>query len=172
MTSSSPNPNPYSSKAYFEPWTDCFEVDAQRLDALLEESRQDPRGRVRICLHRDEQDLLHEMVIALADHGYLRPHRQVGRQKSYLILKGALRVLFFNEAGEVLRRLELDAETRPIARFDSGIWHTMTSMSEGTVYLETILGPFDKTGTDWADWAPGRSPRPEIEAYMQRVLRS
>lgn len=164
--------NPYSSKAYFEDWKDCLEVDRVRLDTLLEESRRDERGRVRICLHRTEQDPLHEMIIALADHGYLRPHRQPGLQKSYVVLQGCLRVVFFDEAGTVLRRMDMDAQSNPVARFDAGIWHTMTSLSGGTLYLETILGPFDKNRTNWADWAPGRSPRPEIEAYMRDVLRS
>ncbi|MBB6252271.1 WbuC family cupin fold metalloprotein [Nitrospirillum iridis] len=163
--------NPYSSKAYFDDWTDFLDIDRTRLDALLDESRRDERGRVRICLHRSEADPVQEMIIALADHGYLRPHRQRGLQKSYVVLAGRLRVVFFDESGGVLRRLDLDAQRRPLARFDSGIWHTMTSLSEGTLYLETILGPFDRNRTDWAPWAPGRAPRPEIEAYMRDVLR-
>lgn len=163
--------NPYSSRAYFDNWELCLPIDAARLETLMAESREDPRGRVRICLHRDETDPLHEMIIALADHGYLRPHRQKGRQKSYVVLEGRLRVIFFDEAGAVIRRLDLDAAAQPVARFDAGVWHTMTAMSESALYLETILGPFDRNGTDWAPWAPGRSPRPEIEAYMTKILR-
>jgi len=49
---------------FYFPDPGIIEINQQHLDQLKQAARQAPLRRARFCLHRDENDKVHEMVIA------------------------------------------------------------------------------------------------------------
>ena len=112
-----------------------------------------PERRARYCLHRDHDDPVQEMVIALCRDTKIEPHRQVGKCKTYYVVEGELAVQYYDGALRPTHDIALTAPSGagPFAyRFAAEVWHTVRAESEFVVYVETIAGPFDPANTDWA----------------------
>lgn len=137
-------------------------IDQTMIARLKEMALAAPDRRSRFCLHQRHDDPVQEMMIVLSHNTRVPPHRQVGKRKSYYLFEGALRLRFYSDDGAPREEMRLVAGHDPAAagfafRFDASVWHTVFPETPFTVYLETIQGPFDPQGTDWApaewNWA-------------------
>ena len=106
------------------------------------------------------------MIIALCRDTEIVPHRHPGRCESLHVIRGALTVLLFDDAGEVTERVELAAPggSLPFAyRLERGRWHSVQVEGEVAVIHEVIQGPFMPAGTETAPWgmaeAEGKTAR-------------
>ena len=142
------------------------------LDRISQAARESERQRARIILHKGHADRVQEMVIAVTGSAYIMPHRQLRREKSYLLLRGRLGVVFFNDAGQVSDAftMGIHRDDPVLVRFDAGLWHSIVSASDLSIYLETAQGPFE--GSDWAEWAPESETSPEARDYLDFMKRS
>lgn len=129
-----------------------------------------PMGRARLCLHGSREDPLQEMVLAFRREFYVRPHRQGGKEKSYLMIEGEIDLVFFNDQGSVVRRVRM-AAGRPglpfLYRFQASHWHTLLPQTSLAVLNETILGPF--SGTEFAPWAPANEDSEGIRRFLEQL---
>lgn len=115
------------------------------------------RGRARLCLHRDHDETVQQMLIAISDAAYIQPHRQQQNAKSYVLLDGSMAVAFFDERGRLVERLNMSpfgGSSTSIIRFQANQWHTVASLTEMSIYLEIAAGPYVPKRTEFADWAP------------------
>lgn len=128
-----------------------FAVDPVRslsqtqIEYLRQEALASPTGRLRICLHRDPEDSLHEMCIALCQDVYYPPHRHVLTEESYVVLDGLARFYVYTEAGELTDEIELGDAASGLqfyARIPANVYHCLLIESDVCVFLETKLGPF------------------------------
>jgi cupin fold WbuC family metalloprotein len=144
-------------------------IGTEQVAELRREAGASPRRRARICLHPGPDDPVQEMLIALLPGSFIPPHRQVGKEKSYLVVEGALTVAFFD--GERLDRAVRLGGSRPfLTRFSASPWHTVLACAGPVVYLETIAGPFRAEGTDFAPWAPANDD-PAGVAWLAELQR-
>lgn len=146
-------------------------LDQRAIDLVREQALRNPRGRARICAHRDAGDNLHEMLIGIAATSYVRPHRHHGKIESFHLVEGRAEVVILSEDGAVDDIVELGAEANFFYRLDSPRYHTVLLMSPVLVIHETTNGPFDATQTDWAPFAPAEGT-PEAAPYTARLRRS
>ena len=146
-------------------------LDKPRLSRLKDEAANDERKRARILLHRDARDPVQQMLIAVGCDSYIRPHRQIGKRKSYVFVEGRLFVVFFDAEGEMLERVVMDdsGKGQRIISFDAGTWHTVVNASEVALYVETISGPYKIEGTEWAPWAPDPVDTPNVRRFLRMV---
>lgn len=131
-----------------------------------------PLRRARFCLHTDHRDKVQEMVIAFCKDSYVPPHRHRRKSESYHVIEGELEVVFFDDAGRVTRRLAMAAHRkgRPfLYRLSSPLWHTMVPRSKFVVLHETAAGPFVKSKSDLATWAPDPSDQKGVRAFLKRI---
>ena len=129
-----------------------------------------PSKRARICMHEDESDRLHEMLIAAPRHAIWPPHRNDSGPKSWLIFEGAIAIVIFDENHDFEEHWTLDANAANGLRFlrlSGTRWHTILPLSESAVYLETALGPYRKT--TFADWGPQMYGDREADRLIQWV---
>jgi len=135
-------------------------ADESTLSLLKEVALKDPLRRSRLCLHDNHDDRVQEMLIAVCRDSYIPPHRQKNKQKSYKVIRGEFAVVFFDDKGEIVQKIEMGEEKRGkifLYRFSSNRWHTVMPLSEIIFYVETISGPFIQGGTEFADWSPKRN---------------
>ena len=131
-----------------------------------------PRGRVRLCAHRDGSDPLHEMLIALDKRTYIRPHKHLAKSESFHVIEGVVDVVLFSDDGKIARVLALGdpASGRNFFyRLAGPAFHTLIIRSEILIIHETTNGPFRQGDAIFADWAPEESQTAQAKAYMDSV---
>ena len=63
------------SEEVFYATDQIVKVGHDDLEFLKLKAERTPRGRVRVCTHRDLDDKLHEMIVVLRQDAYLRPEK-------------------------------------------------------------------------------------------------
>jgi cupin fold WbuC family metalloprotein len=137
-------------------------------DAAMRSLRQ----RCRICLHGDEQALLHETVLVYTHDTFNRPNRHP-MAESFHILEGTADVLFFTEDGQVdtfLRMGDMASGLPFICQFPVMVYHTMIVRSKWLVIHETCRGPFVRgTTTQYAPWAPMEGDGADVTDFLAKL---
>ena len=113
--------------------------------------------KIRICSHLDKKDNLHEMFIVHHKDAYVRPHRHIGKSESMYIIEGEVDLILFHDNGSIRDVVEMgDFLSKKIIyhRLNQPIFHTLFIKSEYLVFHEVTEGPFDRSRTEFPDWAP------------------
>jgi cupin fold WbuC family metalloprotein len=88
--------------------TDDFaQVGPDWIERLKSVARQSEQRRARLCLHRSNDDRLHEMIIALCSDCLFQPHRHPNKSESFHMIEGRVAIVIFDDAGTPLRSLLL-----------------------------------------------------------------
>ena len=133
-------------------------VDTELLDTLVVKARTSPRKRAHCNLHPELSDPVQRLCIAIEPETYVRPHRHAEPDtcEVFLLLRGSAKLLFFDDAGKVIREVVL-AANGPIyaAEIPQRMWHSIVSLERGTVFFEVKQGPYVQAqGNNAAGWAP------------------
>lgn len=138
---------------------DVVEVGPDWIDRLRQAAKDAPLKRSRLCLHRSNEDPLHEMIICFHRDTVVRPHRHTTKSESFHLIEGELDVIFFNDAGKAVRRLVMDkTKSTLVYRLSAPMWHSVIVRSEYAVIHEITNGPFNAAESDFAPWAPVEEP--------------
>ena len=153
--------------------SDIIVIGPQELDQVKQMAEQSPLRRARLCLHQDHNSLVQEMVIALFQDSYVRPHRHRDKSESFHVIEGRLAVLLFDDTGKLTRRVELGppgSAQASLYRLSSSLWHTAVPLSSYVVFHETTSGPFSKGDTEYAEWAPNGEDHEAALEYVKRAV--
>jgi cupin fold WbuC family metalloprotein len=128
-------------------------VDADLIKSVIDRARVAPERRARALLHPSANDSLHEMVIALPRDSCDVPHINFKSDKSFHIIEGELVVMIFSDDGRDVTATSLSASNTSrgrMLRLVNSHWHTIIPLTEYSVFIETIIGPF--VGNQFAPW--------------------
>lgn len=145
-------------------------LDCQLMDAALVMSRKSPRKRIIQPLHGHDDDTLHRMLNCMQPGTYIRPHRHLDPPKaeSFILIRGALLQLIFDDDGTVTETFEIRAGSSVFGGdIHPGVWHTWIILEPDTVAFEVKPGPYVQvTDKDFAPWAPEEGTG-EAEEFVQ-----
>jgi cupin fold WbuC family metalloprotein len=138
---------------------------------VIAASRESPRRRMVLPLHKTPGAVLQRMLNALQPGSYVRPHKHAPpRSESLIRLRGVLRFVAFDDAGEVRRAVDLGPDADPGVDIEGDVYHTMFALSDDAVVFEVKTGPYDApTDKTWASWAPPEES-PEADAYLRDLI--
>lgn len=132
-----------------------------------------PLKRARICLHKDKNDPLQDMVIALCKDSYIAPHKHERKVESLHAIEGSFYLVTFDTSGRVIEKVLVNQKNPRgllVCRIKKNIWHTVIPLSAFVVFHEIIRGPFQgETRKEIADWAPKKES--EIKAFISALLK-
>ena len=97
------------------------------------------------------------MLIVHEKGSWVPPHKHLGKDESIHVVEGSALLVSFTEEGEVSATVQLGQSGVFYCRLPSGIYHTLLIDSDWLVFHETTLGPFDRSQTVFAPWAPTNS---------------
>jgi cupin fold WbuC family metalloprotein len=121
-------------------------IDQYILKQLSKKAKESPRKRHILNFHKSAEEPIHRMLNALEPETYVRPHKHQNPDKteSFIILKGSVLVLIFNDDGTIKEKIVLkgDQESYGVEIYPFE-WHSLISLEEGTVIFETKNGPYD-----------------------------
>ena len=139
---------------------------------LKQQAISNPRKRARICAHADNDDALHEMIIAIASASYIRPHRHIGKSESFHIVHGSADIVMFDDAGSITDVIELgepESGRSFFYRLSDSRFHMPLSCSDMLVIHEVTNGPFDRDRTIMAPFAPPEEDFDRAAKYMSEI---
>ncbi len=145
-------------------------VGAEWIERLKAIALKSPLRRSRFCLHRSDDDPLHEMVIALAKDCTFRPHRHDAKSESYHMIHGRMIFIMFADDGTPSHAelLTPPGQGGMVSfRMSDPIYHAVLPLDEVVVYQETTTGPFRAGEATVAVWAP-TDPR-ELRTFLEKA---
>ena len=134
---------------------DTIYIDRKKLEELKILAQKDPNKRARICLHKDDGEMIQEMIIAFCKDSYIRPHRHIDKSESYHIIEGRIEIIFYNDNGIEIDKVVLSdkMDEHPfLFRVSNSAWHTVVPKSDFVIIHEVTKGPFNKNSSEFADW--------------------
>jgi len=143
------------------------------IELLKQKASENQRKRIRLCSHKNTDDLVHEMIIVHTKGNYVEPHKHINKSESFHVIEGSADMYFFDEDGKVNKIISMgDRASGKIFyyRISDPIYHTLIVTSEVIVFQETTKGPFDRSETIWAPWAPEEGDDKAVEAYVNQLV--
>ena len=134
---------------------DTIYIDRKKLEELKILAQKDPNKRARICLHKDDGEMIQEMIIAFCKDSYIRPHRHIDKSESYHIIEGRIEIIFYNDNGIEIDKVVLSdkIDEHPfLFRISNSAWHTVVPKSDFVIIHEVTKGPFNKNSSEFPDW--------------------
>lgn len=118
-------------------------IDQQLLATVTEQAKASPRLRMNYNFHESLDAKAQRLLNALEPGTVLPIHRHQHTPEMYIILKGSIKVLFYNAEGEVTDETILVAGNERLGvDIPAGQWHTLEVLETGTVIFEVKEGPY------------------------------
>lgn len=145
------------------------------LDFLHDAAQHSDRRRARVCAHRDAQEVLHEMIVVLKRDAYLIPEKHFVKVESYHIIEGLADVVIFDDDGEIREVVRLGDYASGRSFYfrvrSPNFYHSVLIRSDFLVYHEAATGPFRKSDTLVAPWAPAETDTAAKNVFMKDLER-
>lgn len=147
-------------------------VGKKEIDILKKTVSETARKRIRLCAHKKDDDLLHEMFVVYMDMTYVKPNLHVNKDESLHILEGEADFIFFDDAGNIVSIVPLgdkNSGRQFYIRVPAFVYHTIVMKSERLVIHEATPGPFNRADTLWAPWGADEKDLPAVDAFMNKL---
>ena len=118
-------------------------INKELLDEITRQAKESPRLRMNYNLH-DNLDAKAQKLLNALEPGTILPiHRHPNTNETYLLRRGKLNVILYNDKKEVLETMHLDTATGNYGLdIPAGQWHSIEVLESGTVILEVKDGPY------------------------------
>lgn len=118
-------------------------IDKELLNKVSQEAKESPRLRMNYNFHEHLDDKAQRLLNAL-DPGTLLPvHRHRHTAETYILLRGKIKVLFYNELRELQEEEILSPQEGNYGvHIPAGQWHTLEVLETGSVIFEVKDGPY------------------------------
>ena len=118
-------------------------IDNELLDKLTEQAVNNERLRKNYNLHRSLNDNVQRLLNAMEPGTVLPIHRHLHTDETYIVLKGSLNVLVYNEKKILTQTIFLDPKAGKFGvSIPAAQWHTVEILEKGTVIFEVKQGPY------------------------------
>ena len=150
---------------------DIVAVNRRIISQLIEESKRNDHCDIRLCLHKNTREKMHQMIILKTRGNYYRPHRHPDKVESYHMIEGKMALFIFDSGEDIAECRILSSDDNFLYQVGKNRWHVSIPLSEYVVYIESTTGPFNGAGdTDFAPWAPDGADPEEAMRYFETLL--
>ena len=119
------------------------------MDELTAQAKASPRLRMNKDLRNSPEDKSQRMLNALEPGTPLPIHRHMKSSETVVCLRGHLREVFYNDAGEVTEVIDLAPNSDCVAlNIPLGQWHTVEVLESGTIIMEFKDGAYEPAGPE------------------------
>lgn len=132
------------------------------IKSVSDKAKASPRRRINYNFHQSYDDTLQRLLNAAEPGTYIQPHKHEDPDKTevFIILKGSVVVVEFDDKGNVIDHVILNTEksganTARAVEIPPGAWHTFITLKAGSVLYEAKDGPYRQAvDKNFAPWAP------------------
>ena len=113
------------------------------LDKITAEAKASPRLRMNYNLHDSLESKAQRLFNAMEPGTILPVHRHPNTSETYLVVRGRLRVMFYNDNKEITEQHEVDPLKGVYGvHIPKNQWHSLEVLESGTVIFEVKDGPY------------------------------
>ncbi|MDQ1772733.1 cupin fold metalloprotein, WbuC family [Labilibaculum sp. A4] len=143
-------------------------INTELLNRVTGEAKNSPRKRMNYNFHENGEELLQRMLNALEPETYLPPHRHTENVEIFLLLRGRITVILFDDQGNIVESKKLAPEEGEYGvEIPAGVWHTILAEESGSVIYEIKEGPYvPNAGMEFASWTPDPLKENVCELYL------
>ena len=118
-------------------------IDDDLLDKVTEQAKASLRLRMNFNLH-DSLDAKAQRLLNALEPGTVLPvHRHRETAETYIVLRGSIKVLFYNDDKVFTAEFLIDPNEKEHGiHIPAGQWHTLEVLESGTVIFEVKDGPY------------------------------
>ena len=148
-------------------------IGPAEIELLRQAVHRTPKRRARINAHTGNDDALHEMIIAIAQASYIRPHRHPGKSEAFHIIEGEVDIVVFRDDGAIEQIVSLGEKGGSRSfyyRMSEPRFHTLIIRSDILIVHEITNGPFSPEGTIYAAFAPAEGD-PAAASFQAELVR-
>jgi cupin fold WbuC family metalloprotein len=147
-------------------------IDAALLTKLAHEAASLPRRRKHHNFHVAGAEGADRLLNAVEPGSYIVPHRHLAptKDETFVALRGAFGLIFFDEAGVVTDAVRIRAGGDVLGvDIPRGTFHSVVSLEPGSVFFEAKAGPYAPLmQMERAPWAPAEGD-PAAAAYLHKL---
>lgn len=124
-------------------------IDENLLNNVSEQARNSERLRMNFNFHENPDDSVQRLLNALEPGTKIPVHRHMETDEMYILLKGRLRVKFYDNNSKIIDTEILNPnEGKYGVNIPSGQWHSLDVLESGTVIFEIKKGPYQSIHKD------------------------
>ncbi len=148
-----------------------IKINAELIDRIIDQARNSPRLRMNYNFHPELSDPVQRLLNALEPWTYIRPHKHTTKEESFVLLRGKLLAVVFNDDGTIRDHAVLSQTTGILGcEFEENSFHMLTALETGSVVYEIKEGPFvPHTAGSSAPWSPEEGT-PEAKEFLAKVF--
>ena len=118
-------------------------IDKSLLDTVTSGAKESNRLRMNYNFHDSLDAPCQRLLNALEPETIVPIHRHQHTSETYILLRGKLRMMFYNDDKEIIEETVLSSESTNYGiHIPAGVWHAMEVLTSGTVIFETKDGPY------------------------------
>ena len=118
-------------------------IEEKLLDSVTSRAKTSDRLRMNYNLHDSLDAKAQRLLNALEPGTELPIHRHQHTAETYIVLRGAIKVFFYNDERMVTNEFMINPlEGRYGIHIPAGQWHTLEVLESGTVIFEVKDGPY------------------------------
>lgn len=117
-------------------------IDHPLLESLASQAKASPRLRMNHNFHHSLDEKCHRFLNALEPGTTIPIHHHPTKDETVILLKGKVRVLTYNDSGEIQEDQLLTLDNRHYGvNIPKNVWHTIQCI-ESSILFECKEGPF------------------------------
>lgn len=147
-------------------------VDSSTIESLIKKAYDSGKGKYRLCMHSDEQSMLHGSVIVTTkkDKSHFI-HKHMETSEFNMIIKGRLLIIIFDENGNMIQTFVLEEGKMFLVRIEKNLYHLAVPLSDEAVFFEVKQGPFENDKNVLPAWVEYRINTDLYIEYINEVVR-
>ncbi|MEK6564286.1 MAG: WbuC family cupin fold metalloprotein [Candidatus Omnitrophota bacterium] len=151
-----------------------IKINNKLIEQAAREAKASPRKRINYNFHKDYNEGIQRILNAADTQTYVRPHKHeaVDKTEIFIILKGRVLCVEFDDTGKIIDHLFLDAQKGNFGvEIKPGIWHSFISLKNGSCVYEIKQGPYDpKSDKRFASWSPAEDETGEGRRFNRKII--
>lgn len=118
-------------------------IDEKLLDEVTRQAQESPRLRMNYNLHDSLEAKAQRLLNALEPGTILPVHRHPHTAETYVLLRGKIKVMYYNDRKEETECKLLDSKAGSYGvHIPANQWHTLEVLESGSVIFEVKDGPY------------------------------
>ncbi|MEA5063742.1 MAG: WbuC family cupin fold metalloprotein [Petrimonas sp.] len=118
-------------------------INKKLLDEVTARAKVNERLRMNFNLHDSLEAKAQRLLNALEPGTILPVHRHRHTAETYIVLRGSIRILFYNDEKTLTGESIIDPKQNEYGiHIPAGQWHTLEVLEPGTVIFEVKDGPY------------------------------
>ena len=118
-------------------------INSELLDSISEQAQNNDRRRMNFNFHTSPEAKSQRLLNVLEMDSVIPIHRHKNTAETYILLRGKIRVEFYNENGDITELIDLDPITGHYGiDIPQGQWHSLKVLAPDSVIFEVKDGPY------------------------------